>query len=139
MRRGGRPLDELIATLEAADDASPMIARAMGIEAGRLVRNCFDTSTAPDGARWAALKRPRRGKGPLVVDGKLRDEASHAILAPSGFELRAEFPKGVHQEGFATLLRWLPARPFFPSGALPLSWERALDRAAVDALKRRLP
>lgn len=133
----GRPLGELVVALERVDETAD-VARALALSAERLVITGFSSSTAPSGVRWAALKRPRPGGGPLVRRGDLRVEASTPVIASDGFTMSAPYPKSVHQSGYAP--RNLPARPFYPDAArLPSVWETVMGWAAEDALAKRLP
>lgn len=131
LRETGAPLGELLDAVERFEDTRP-VAEALAQEGGRLVREGFTRSRAPDGAAWAPLKRPRFGLGgPLWLTGELAETAATPVVTPQGFVMTAPPYGGFHQKGNNNL----PARPFFPGAELPARWERAMGDAADDALK----
>lgn len=137
LRQTGPDLAELVGDVErfAGDPATMSRVVSALAEAGeRLVYSTFTASRAPDGAPWAPLKRPRVGiGGPLLRTGDLRDEASRATVTNNGFVMQVTSPKAVHQRG--NRKRGLPARPFYPTAALPPAWEAELEAAADAALE----
>ena len=94
---------------------------ALGVTKADLVAG-FQTSTAPDGSRWAPLKNPRPpghnpDTKPLIDTGALQDsvgyQGSEHIegVSGEGFTLGSSvYYAGVHQEG--SKKKNIPARPF---------------------------
>lgn len=138
IEESGPPLEDFADSLEPLDDTAAL-ARAMAETASALVRSTFSATRSPDGITWRPLVRPREGLGgALLLTGELRDLASAAAVDAEGFTFTVSGPKGVHQHG--SRKRNLPARPFLPDASrLPVTWEQALDAAALRVLAARLP
>jgi hypothetical protein len=143
LTRSGPSLDGLLAALDAWADGSAAhdVATALAVEGQRLVREGFAQSKAPDGSRWAPLKRPRPGGPVLVKTRKLSAAAPFYTVDAAGFVMDAAdrlAPYGrFHQTG-APGAR-LPRRPFYPDERLSAAWTLRLRGAADDALRAHLP
>lgn len=143
LTRSGADLGALLEALSAWADGTVQHDVAVSLaQAGQgLVRRGFAESKAPDGRRWAPLKRPRPGGPVLVKTGKLSAAAALYTVDRSGFvfeRVDALTKYGRFHQGGAPGAN-LPARPFYPTAALPLGWALALSAAAEDAARAYLP
>lgn len=137
LSRSGDDPARLLAALDqwASGQVAHDVATALAVEGAGLVRAGFAQSKAPDGQRWAPLKRPRPGGPVLVKTRRLSAAAPFYVVDRNGFVMSAVdriAPYGrFHQSGAPGAN--LPRRPFYPdeSGLSP-GWTIAL-RAAADA------
>ena len=111
-------LAALIRRLEGAQEAIKSAAASAALPVLRgLVKQCFDTGTAPSGVAWAPLKVDP-GRIPLqgLFDALIFEVTGGQVSVTSG-KTYAFF----HETGTS---RGLPARPFLPPGsqALPDGW-----------------
>ncbi len=155
-------LRELVAKAKKLGGTSALrvLSGRLAVDARALVAQSFATSTAPDGAAWAAL-RARRGK-PLVRTGRL-ERSIKTRPSSKGFVLYTNVPyAAVHQFGAQTKSRnqartrtgrfksaksaaaqkrgavrvgrvsgaTIPARPFFPGATLPPAWRARFTATA---------
>lgn len=143
LTESGTPLSQLLRTLEAFErgDVAHDVAVGLAQEGQRLVREGFASSKAPDGSRWAPLKRPRPGGPVLVKTRKLSATAPFYTVDAGGFVMDSVdrlTPYGrFHQSGVPS--RNLPRRPFYPDDQLPTAWLIRLRGAADEALREHLP
>lgn len=143
LTRSGPSLDGLLEALDAWTDGTVAhdVAVGLAVEGQGLIRAGFVESKAPDGQRWAPLRRPRPGGPVLVKTGKLSAAAALYTVDRSGFvfeRVDALTKYGRFHQGGAPGAN-LPARPFYPTSKLPLGWEIALSAAAEDAARQHLP
>lgn len=138
LARSGDDLGRLLAALgEWADGTVAHDVAVSLAQAGQgLVRQTFAQSKAPDGRRWAPLKRPRPGGPVLVRRGRLAAAAPFYTVDRNGFVMSAVdriAPYGrFHQSGAPRAN--LPRRPFYPDEQLSPGWTIVLSAAADAAL-----
>lgn len=108
------------------------MAGALAREVRADVNRAFDTQTAPDGAAWAPLKRPRVGGRTLHRTGTLRRRAATVLLF--GSSIRVQLPPygPFHQEGTRTI----PRRAFVPTDPIPAATLARYTRAMLEAAAR---
>lgn len=96
------------------------------------VNRAFDTESAPSGAAWAPLKRPRVGGRTLHRSGTLRRRATTVLIF--GPSIRIQMPPygPYHQEGTRTI----PRRAFVPTDPLPAATLARYTRAMLEAAAR---
>lgn len=114
---------------EAAQEAAPEVLAA--------AQKDWQAGRAPDGSTWAPLKR-HPGRVPLVTvttDGSARaapgsgeEDGSIVLTVPDIL--------GKHQTGRPQTN--LPARPLFPSGALPPAWSKPIEQAVLQRLEKAI-
>lgn len=102
---------------------------ALAREVRADINKAFNTQTAPSGAAWAPLKRPRPGGRTLVRSGALRRRAPVVLLAGSSIRIQMPPYGPYHQEGTRTI----PARPFVPTDPLPAATLARYTRAMLEA------
>jgi phage gpG-like protein len=107
---------------------------ALAREVRADINKAFNTQTAPSGAAWAPLKRPRIGGGILVRSGVLRRRAATVLLFGSSIRIQMPPYGPYHQEGTRTI----PARPFVPTDPLPAATLARSTRAMLEAAARPL-
>lgn len=117
------------------------VAVALAQTGQSLVREGFVASKAPDGQRWAPLKRPRPG-GPVLVKGRrLSAAAALYTVTAEGFVFERVDALtgygGLHQTGAPRSN--LPRRPYYPDDRLSIAWEMRLAAAADEAMGEHLP
>lgn len=138
LSRSGDDPARLLAALEewASGQVAHDVAVALAQAGQGLVRQGFVQSKAPDGSRWAPLKRPRPGGPVLVRRGRLAAAAPFYLVDRSGFVMSAVdriAPYGrFHQSGAPGAN--LPRRPFYPDEQLSPGWTIVLSAAADAAL-----
>lgn len=114
----------------ARDGARAVSAAATEVAAARIDQG-FAAGRSPEGAAWAPTKS---GKPPLQGTGRLRASARPRDTG-RGLQVRTGLPyAGVHQYGS----RRTPARPYLPGDRWPADWERAIERAAREAIEGML-
>jgi len=100
------------------------VTKQMSEETVELVRHGFATSTAPDGSKWAPVRR----KGfPLLDSGRLRasilrasNDAGYSVFTNVVYARRQNYGGG-----------GIRARAFFPpNGTCPPAWAYRLHRVA---------
>lgn len=143
LTRSGPSLDGLLSALDAFADGTVAhdVAVALAQAGQGLVRRGFAESKAPDGRRWAPLKRPRPGGPVLVKTRRLSAAAALYTVDRSGFvfeRVDALTRYGRFHQGGAPGAH-LPARPFYPTDPLPLGWALSLSAAADAAARTHLP
>lgn len=128
-------LNSFVKTLQslALPQEQQALAQTLGNVALLATRQCFETSTSPEGEAWKPLKK-RAGK-PLVDTGSLRD--SFAVnVRRNKITITSDHPgAALHQYGYRE--RGIPARPMLPAeGEVPPAWDnlfRALFERAMSA------
>jgi len=126
MRQRGPQLSTTLARLRrvAADTA----ADAQIETVRRLVEACFTNQQAPDGKKW-----PDRADGtgrPLLLT--IGDALTYTAKQGTVY---VDCPTKPHAEFQYWGTRYIPSRQWVPSGKLPQSWERAIDRAVRQAIQ----
>ena len=123
--------------------------KRLGLQGLQLVKSGFRSSTAPDGAPWAAVLR---GGKPLRDTGRLGNSFTLDVTS-RGFIIGTNVSyAGTHQSGArisAKTAKWLtfrigkewarkksvviPARPMLPEGDLPPKWNQAFETVILKA------
>lgn len=101
---------------------------AMARELRKDIKQAFATETAPGGARWKPLKKPRAG---LILDrsGLTRSRASQILLFGASVRVQLSPWGGYHQSG----TKRIAARPFVPTDPLPPAIIARYVRAMIEA------
>ncbi len=112
-------IDRLAQSLGSMPDAIARAARAMGQETLQLIDEGFAKGQSPDGAPWAAKKRPDGRRVLHGASGRLRG-GNRLIPLRRGFIVRNQTPyASFHMTGTGRHV----ARPFYPSrGRVPSTW-----------------
>ena len=126
MKQRGAPLSTILARVRrvAADTA----AEAQIEVVRRLVQACFSNEQARDGE-----KGPDRADGtgrPLLLT--IGDALTYTAKRGAVY---VDCPTKPHAEFQYWGTRYIPSRQWVPSGKLPQSWERAIDRAVRQAIQ----
>lgn len=142
LTRSGDDPRRLLAALGAWADGTVAhdVAVGLAVAGQQLVRDGFARAKAPDGQRWAPLKRPRPGGRVLVKTGKLAAAAPVYTVDRTGFVMDAVPRIAPYGRFHMTGTRTMVARPFLPGdGQLSPGWSIALDAAADDAARPYSP
>ncbi|HMI91566.1 MAG TPA: hypothetical protein VK509_09400 [Polyangiales bacterium] len=129
---GAKVVAEWRKLFDDGDDALKLASRAMAEEMLGLTVERFRIESDPYGRRWKPKQRP---DGRKTLSGKtsrlkngwhiVRCDGSGWMIAPSvGYAV-------FHQDGTRRMVR----RMMVPNAAMPRAYQKALQEAAVDALK----
>ena len=112
-------IDRLAQSMQSMPETIARAARAMGDETLKLIDEGFTKQQSPDGAAWAAKKRPDGRRILHGRTGRLKG-GNRMIPLRRGFIVRNNTPyASFHMTGTSRHV----ARPFYPSrGRVPSTW-----------------
>ena len=132
LRGDTRGLEKLSRALNALARKQParQLAMALQPELQTLSDRPWQRRATPDGAPWAARKRPVLH--PILErTGRLRTSVRSRVVGSTIVTSVSPFYARMHQQG----TRKMVARPFFPATALPAAWRVRLEKIARDRMR----